>query len=160
MNARLKLGLFGLAIAAVSATVGYIGGFQQAWRLSLMAEAAPRGAVAAAQLKTMESGRTDFVRLQLESNIDTALIGWWELERSPAFPALNVLTLSSVHPDYERLVRRVARYRAANPSPILASEAESAAEAAIAAAKLRGELSEDMHSQRQVVDSMVARFGR
>ena len=107
-----------LAAAAVAACGGYWVGFRHAWDMGLRADAAPRGAIAVSQLRFLEQGRLNDVRVGLEHDIDMGLIHWHELLASPASPLLNVLSGEDVMPEYERYVRRLAMYRKGHRSSL------------------------------------------
>jgi hypothetical protein len=101
--------------------VGFIGGtaygFWSGLSASLLLESTPKGVLAAANLKALESGKTEPLKLYLESDVDQALSyyslqkeAWWY----PVFKSGALL----VNPDeYERYIRSVANYRKQHPSP-------------------------------------------
>ncbi len=83
-----------------------------------MVETAPRGAIALAQKRLLEVGRTDDLGFAFEADIDTALGWWFEVERSPLLPAINALSGTDVVPHHHDYIRRLATYRRANASPL------------------------------------------
>lgn len=107
-----------IAIAIVSAAAGYCLGFRQAFNLGVMADAPVRGSIAVAQLSSLGEGQLNDVRTQLESEVDSGLVWWAQLEEFPLHRSLNALSGQSVVPDNLRYVRRVASYRKAHASPL------------------------------------------
>jgi len=107
-----------VTVALIAVASGYWLGFSQAFSLGLMAQAPVRGSIAAGQLNSLDRGRLDDVRTQLESEVDLGLIWWAQLEEFPLYRALNVLSRQSVVPDNLRYMRRVAAYRKAHASPL------------------------------------------
>jgi hypothetical protein len=115
MKRHLVFGTVALLLASAAAVGGYWLGFRHGARLGLMANAVTSGAVAVGNLRLLEKGHPESVHFYLESEVDTGLMWWPELERTPL---LNVLLGSDVIPGYERYVRMLATYRKAHPSPL------------------------------------------
>jgi hypothetical protein len=106
-----------LVVAVVSAAAGYCFGFRQAWNLGVMADAPVRGSIAIAQLNFLENGQDGNLCTQFESEVDSGLLWWAQLEQFPLHNALNTLSGQSVISEYQRYVRRVAAYRKSHASP-------------------------------------------
>ena len=103
--------LLAVVLVAVAACAGYWAGFRTAWTMGMSADAAPRGTIAVYQLRLLERGRLNDVKLGLEHDVDMGLINWHGLLASPVSPVINVLSGYDVMPEYERYVRRLATYR-------------------------------------------------
>jgi hypothetical protein len=107
--------LFAVAIAAAG---GYWLGFYHAWGVSLMADAPVRGSLSLGLIRALENGRIADVKIAFESDIDSGLMWWAQLEEHPLYGALNVLSGHEVVPGNEKYVRRIAAYRQQHLSPI------------------------------------------
>jgi len=107
-----------MAAVAVAACSGYWLGFHHAWAMGLQADAPVRGSLALGQLKALENGRTSDLRLSYESDIDSGLLWWDQLEAYPLFGWINFLSGYDVMPGHTRFVRRIATYRKNNPSTL------------------------------------------
>src|ERR1700728_4745655 len=118
MKRCLLCGILAFLLAAGSAASGYWVGFRQGWGLGQMAIAVPRGAAAITQVHFLEKGSTEPIRFQLESDIDSGLVWWHQIDQFPLRPALNVLSGNDVLPAAEVYVRRLAAYRKVHPSPL------------------------------------------
>src|ERR1700752_1040984 len=118
MKRYLIFGTAALLLASAAAAGGYWLGFRHGSRLGLMADAAPRGAVAIGNLRLLEKGQTDSVRFYLESEVDSGLMWWHELDRFPLRGALNTLTGGDVIQGDEQCVPSLASYRREHPSPL------------------------------------------
>jgi hypothetical protein len=105
-----------LAGCAVSAAAGFWYGFREAWYLGAAAGFLPRGVIATQQLKALEAGRTDFISVGLESDVDNGLIWGYELFHHPLRRGLNLLSGTDVYPEYEKYTVRLADYRREHPS--------------------------------------------
>ena len=114
---RMKHIILLMAVALVSAAAGYGLGFRQAWGRSLMADATVRSNIAIGNLRAIEVGRLDDVKISLEAEVDSGLMWWAQLEQFP-WSALNLLSGQSVHPDFLRYVERAATYRKTHASPL------------------------------------------
>ena len=115
-RATVVVALFSVAMAG--ATGGYWLGFRHAWQRALMAEAPVRGAIAIHQLRALDQGQSDNLRISFESDIDSGLMWWAQLEDFPLFDAINTLSGQAVTPDVEKYVRRLATYRKGHESPL------------------------------------------
>jgi hypothetical protein len=115
MKRYLIFGTVVLLLASAAAVGGYWLGFRHGARLGLMANAVTSGAVAVGNLRLFEKGQPESVRFYLESEVDTGLMWWPDLERTPL---LNVLLGSDVIPGYEKYIRMLATYRKVHPSPL------------------------------------------
>jgi hypothetical protein len=115
---RLAIVLSLTAAVGVAACSGYWLGFRHAWEMGLQADAPARGSLALGQLKMLETGRTSDLRTFFESDIDSGLLWWDQLEAYPLFGWINVLSGYDLLPDQVRFVRRIATYRKDHPSPL------------------------------------------
>jgi hypothetical protein len=118
MKRDLMFGTAVLLLTSAATVGGYWLGFRHGCRLGLMADAAPRGAVAIGNIRLLDKGQTDSVRFYLESELDSGLMWWHELDRFPLRRALNTLSGGDVIPGDEMYVRRLAIYRKEHPSPL------------------------------------------
>src|SRR5688572_16443551 len=156
---------FAIAVAVVVAlgiaVFGAYGlGFRHAWNLSLKAEAPVRATLAIGHLRLLEQGRHSDLRTFYESDIDSGLMWWAQLEDDPRYRLLNVLSGHDVVPEYERYVRRLAAYRKSNKSPLrdqalVESMLKSAREADPAFAR---DLEEGGRELEQAIDRMVKKY--
>jgi hypothetical protein len=147
----------GLALAS-----GYWIGFRHAWSLGLQADAPVRGSLAIGHLKLLDTGRLSDLQTFYESEIDSALIWWAQLEDYPMFRYLNVLSGHEVVPDHERYVKRVANYRRTNKSPLrdvalVESMLQSAREKD---AGFADELERSSRDAEAAIDRMVEKYGQ
>lgn len=110
--------LTAICVAIVFAVGGYWLGFRQAWEMGVMVDYSTRGVIAISNTRLLDSQRSSDLRAQFASDIDSGLMFWHEIDRSPLRPALNVLTGIELIPQYETYVRRLAAYRKAHPSPL------------------------------------------
>jgi hypothetical protein len=147
-------------VAVVAAAVGYWIGFRQAWEMGLMAEAAPRGVVALANIRSIDAARTDQVKFTLEGEIDVGLLWWHEISNSRLLPVLNQLSGSDVYPSSEKYVRRLAEYRKANPSPYWDLELNAQVDANLAKAdpELAKALAESDRAGREAIEAVIAEY--
>jgi hypothetical protein len=99
-----------------SATAGFWFGFREAWSLGVAADFLPRGVIAAQQLKALQVGKTDFVAIGLESDVDNGLIWGYDLFHHPLRGVLDPLSGTDVYPEYEKYAERLADYRKEHPS--------------------------------------------
>ena len=151
-----------LTLVIAAAFGGYWAGFQDAWDMGLRADAAPRGAIAVAQLQRIERNRIDDVKLGLEHDIDMGLIHWHDLSKSQVRPFINLFSGADVVPDYERYVRRLAAYRKAHPSTL--SDPAMAKSLVESSAKVSPERADDMRKGREsslrALNEMVETYGK
>lgn len=106
------------AAVALSACGGYWLGFRHAWEMGLQADAPVRGSLALGHLEMLRKGQASEMRLFFESDVDSGLLWWDQLEAYPLFGWINVLSGYDVMPQHEQWVRRIATYRKNNPSPL------------------------------------------
>ena len=149
-----------LGVAVLSAGVGYWLGFRQAWDMGLMAEAAPRGVIALANIRSIDAAQTDQVKFTLEGEIDAGLLWWHEISTSPLLPVLDQLSGSDVYPASERYIRRLAEYRKTHPSPYWDPVLNAQVDANLAAADpdLAKALAESDRAGREAIDSVIAEY--
>ena len=140
-------------IAVIAACGGYWMGFREAWSDGLRADAAPRGVIAIGQLRMIESGRMDYLRSALESDIDSGLLLWHDLASSPLRPVVNTLSGTEVFPEYEDYVRRLATYRKAHPSPL--SDPKLAESLVSNAQKLSPEVARELKQSTAAADRSI-----
>jgi hypothetical protein len=162
MKRYLIFGTSLLLFASAAAVGGYWLGFRHGSDLALMADAAPRGSLAIDELRWLENGKTASVRFYLESDVDSGLIWWHELDQFPLRRALNALSGADVIPGDEKYVRRLATYRKAHPSPAAdASFNQRMLEEARATdpsfAKV---LEEGSRKERQAIQEMLQKYGQ
>ena len=118
MKRHLIFGTVTLLLALVAGVGGYWLGFLYGSRWGLMADGLPRGVVAVGNLHLLERGHPDSVRFYLETEVDSGLMDWDQLERFPLRSAFNTLYGDNVIPGYEGYVRKLAAYRKEHPSPL------------------------------------------
>ena len=151
-----------LITASAAALAGYCLGFREAWVMGLRADAAPRGVLAISQLQSIEQGRIDDVRALLESDIDSGLVLWYDLSRSPLHPAINTLSGTEVFPEYEQYIRRLAAYRKAHRSSL--SDPAKVQSMLETAAKTNPEFARELKqgNERAVraIDTLVKKYGQ
>ena len=147
-------------VAVLSTVVGYFIGFRQAWEMGLMVEAAPRGVVALANIRSIDAAQTERVKFVLEGDIDAGLLWWHEISNSRLLPVLDQLSGSDVYPASEKYVRRLAEYRKANPSPYWDSELDAQVDANLAKAdpELAAALAESDRVGRQQIQAVIAEY--
>jgi hypothetical protein len=159
MKRNLIFSTTALLLAAAAAVGGYWLGFRHGFRLGLMADAAPRGAVAIANLRLLEKGQTDPVRFYFESEVDSGLMWWHELDQFPLRGALNTLTGDDVIPGDEKYVRSLANYRREHPSPLddpsLKREMLEQMDPSVVK-----DLEEGDRSRRQAIKEMLQKYGQ
>jgi len=107
-----------LAMTLIAGAGGYILGFRQGWRLSLLVERPVRGAQSLALMHGLENGKVDAVKTSFESDIDNGLLWWPDVERFPAYGSLSALSGEPVVADTITYVRRLASYRRQHESPL------------------------------------------
>ena len=127
-----------------------------------MADAPVRGSLAIGHLRLLEQGRVADLRTFYESDIDSGLTWWAQLEADPTYRLLNILSGHDVVPDYEQYVKRIAVYRKANKSPLrdpalVASMLKSARDRDPAFAR---ELEEGGRESERAIDRMVEKYGQ
>jgi hypothetical protein len=160
MKRYLLLGTVALLLASAAAVGGYWLGFRHGCRLGLMADAAPRGAVAIGNLRLLEKGQTDSVRFYLESEVDSGLIWWNELDRFPLRRALNTLSGGDVIPGDETYVRRLAIYRKEHPSPLDDRRLNQEMLEHVPDPAVIKDLEEGDRTRRQVIKEMLQKYGQ
>ncbi|MBS0376733.1 MAG: hypothetical protein JSR73_19320 [Proteobacteria bacterium] len=96
---------------------GYWAGLRSGVKLAEGSRSVEMGAVAVEELTLLETGHPDKARLFLEVGVDDGLIGWGDL--TSVRSRLSEAVFGSGLPpfDDERMVRLLARYRKAHPSP-------------------------------------------
>jgi hypothetical protein len=149
-----------IGVAFLSAAAGYWFGFRQAWDLSLMAEAAPRGLVALGNIQSIDAGETDTVKFSLEGEIDAGLLWWHELTSFDFASVLNHLSGSEIYPASERYIRRLAEYRKAHPSPYWNPELNAQVDTNLAKVdpQLAAELAESDRAGRAAIEAVIAEY--
>ena len=151
------MGALGLAVGG-----GYYLGFRHAWNLGLQAEAPVRASLAIGNLRLLEQGRVSDLKFFYESEIDSGLMWWAQLEDDASYRLLNVLSGHEIVPQYERYVKRAAAYRKLNKSPLrdpalVESMLKSARDADPAFAH---ELEEGGRQAENAIDRMVKKYGQ
>jgi hypothetical protein len=159
---RLAISVTALAALGLAVCGGYWLGFRQAWNLGLQVEAPVRATLAIAHLKLLEQGRLSDVKSSYESDIDSGLMWWAQVEDDPNYRLLNVLSGHDVVPQYERYVKLVATYRRAHKSPrrdraLVESMLKSAREADPAFAR---ELEQGGRDAELAIDRMVNKYAQ
>jgi hypothetical protein len=149
-----------VCVAVVSAIGGFWFGFRQAWGMGVMADAAPRGAIAIAHIRWLDNGRTGDVKMQLESDIDSGLLWWHELSHSKLSGVLNTLSGSDVYPTNEEYVRRLAVYRKAHPSPFWDPKLQAETEATMAKADpaIAADFVEAGRTSRRAIEEEISKY--
>jgi hypothetical protein len=104
--------------AAIAAVGGYWVGFRQAWQLGLKADAPVRGALALWQMRLLDANRVHDLKTQWESDVDSGLMWWADLDAFPLRSSLNLLSGDDVLPGRIQYVRRLAIYRKTHASPL------------------------------------------
>lgn len=151
------LAALGLAVAG-----GYWMGFRHAWLLGIQADAPVRASLAIGHLKMLEKGRVSDLRFFYESEIDSGLMWWAQLEDDPMYRFLTPLSGHEVVPDYEHYVKRVANYRRTNKSPLrdaalVRSTLQSVREKD---ATFADELEKGSRDAGEAIDRMVQKYGQ
>ena len=113
-------------------------------------------------LRLLEQGRLSDLRTFYESDIDSGLMWWAQLEDDPNYRLLNILSGQDIVPEHERYVKRLAAYRKANKSPLrdpalVESMLNSARKADPAFAQ---ELEQGGRDAEQAIDRMVKKYGQ
>jgi hypothetical protein len=149
-----------LVAAIISVVGGFWVGFGEGWDLGGKAIATPRGVVALGQLRLIEAGRTDDLKFQFEADVDSSLMWWHDIARSPLRPALNVLSGSEVFPEYEKYVRRLATYRKSHPSPMFdaARLAETQAELEKTDPVFAADLEQGQRESQLAIEEVVSEY--
>ena len=160
MKTWLAVGI-GVVAAAGAASAGYWAGFREAWAMGVRADAAPRGAIAIFQLRAIEAGRINDVKVGLEHDIDMGLIHWHDLSGSSVSVLINFLSGTEVIPDYEQYVRRLAIYRKKHKSALSDPEMEKALldSASKVSPETVSDLKEGGERARRALDAMVKKYG-
>jgi hypothetical protein len=114
------------------------------------------------QVKLLEQGRLSDLRMLYESDIDSGLVWWAQLEDDRTYRLLNVLSGHAVVPQYEQYVKRAATYRKSNKSPLrdptlVESMLKSAREADPAFAR---DLEDGGREVEQAIDRMVKKYAQ
>ncbi|HEY8100170.1 MAG TPA: hypothetical protein VIF82_05415 [Burkholderiaceae bacterium] len=110
--------VFAIAFSlAISTGAGFWFGVREGWSLAGMADSIPRGALSAALLESLESGKTDFVISTLESDVDNGLLWSHELGKSRTAGYLDSVWGLYSFPQHDEDVIRLAKYRKAHVSP-------------------------------------------
>ena len=107
-----------LVVALVSAGAGFWFGFRQAWTLGAMVEAAPRGVVGLQLIRSIDAGRAHEATYYFQSQVDSGLMFWQDVQDSALYPFLNQLSGVDVTPGTEKYVRQLAIFRQNHPSPL------------------------------------------
>jgi hypothetical protein len=146
----------------MAAAGGYWLGFRHAWNLGLQAQAPVRGSLSIAHLRLLDQGRHSDLKTFYESDIDSGLMWWAQLEDDPNYRLLNVLSGHNIVPEYERYVKRLAIYRKTNKSPLrdpalVESMISSARKADPAFAQ---DLEQGGRVGDQAIDRMVKKYGQ
>ena len=115
---RIAVGLALLALAFLAGIGGYVVGFRQGWRLSILVERPVRGAQSLALMHGLDNGKIDAVKTSFESDIDNGLLWWPDVESFPAYPILGEISGDPYIPDTVAYVRRLASYRRQHESPL------------------------------------------
>jgi hypothetical protein len=98
-----------------SGAVGYWFGFRDAYPLGVMADAAPRGAIALHHLKALSLGRLDRLAMAFEFDVDNGLIWSHYLEEAPLHEHWATLWgIPNAGPN--EYLTRLADYRKTHPS--------------------------------------------
>lgn len=110
--------IISILLIFIGFSAGTVFGFLNGLGASALLESTPKGTIAVANLKAMESGKYESTKYFLETDVDQALAlyplqkeAWWH-------PAFNRGFLLVNPEDYERYIRKVATYRKAHPHPI------------------------------------------
>jgi hypothetical protein len=149
-----------LVLAAASVLGGYVLGFRQAWDLGLMANAPVRGAIAVAQLRSLENENIANVRAGLDTDIDSGLIWWAEIERFPLYGMLDALSGHSVVSENLGYVRRVATHRKTHASPLKNPKISAAVSEAVREEdpEMADQLIEGGKQAEAAIDLMVRKY--
>ena len=117
VRARFVLLCCGIALAIATAAFWF--GIQEGMRLGVMLDSVPRGSIAVGQLRALDEGKPGNLRINLEGNVDMALIWAHEVQDHPLRPLFEPVWGYPLHYHRESL-QRLANYRKAVPSPLRA----------------------------------------
>jgi hypothetical protein len=118
MHKTAKTLAISILLLVVGFAAGTVYGFWNGLGAGLLLDSTPKGALAAANLKSMDGGNYKPIRLLLENDVNQALASYSLQEQSwwyQAFKSGYLLIDPEVHRDY---VRRAANYRKSHPFPI------------------------------------------
>jgi hypothetical protein len=119
-----------------------------------------RGAIAVAQMRSLDNEHIENIRAVLDGDIDNGLIWWAELERSPLYGALDTLRGHSVVSDNLPSVRRVASYRKTHASPLMNPKISATADESVRKEdpEMADELIEGGKQAQAAIDLMVQKY--
>ncbi len=83
-----------------------------------MVESAPRGVVGLQLMRSIDAGRAHEATYYFESQVDSGLMFWHDVQNSALYPFLNQLSGTDVTPGAEKYVRQLAAFRKDHPSPL------------------------------------------
>jgi hypothetical protein len=110
-------------VGIVALLVGYVMGFRTAWPMGVQAEFAARGVLATQMLQALRNGKTEFIIMVLEGDVDSALLIGGDFAESSARPLLPAMGVAGPA-DYDEFMSRTANYRKANPREIPTGDAD------------------------------------
>jgi hypothetical protein len=117
--ARAKLITLCCGIALVFGIAGFWFGVREGMRLGVLLDSVPRGSIAVYHLRALDSGKTGNMRVNLEGQVDAALISAHQVQGYPLHALIEPIWGYPLHYHADSL-QRLANYRKATPSPLRA----------------------------------------
>jgi hypothetical protein len=114
---RAKVITLSCGIALAIAAVAFWFGMREGIRIGVMLDSVPRGSIAVAQLRALDAGKTGNLRINLEGNVDMALVWAYELQEHPLYPLFEPVWGYPLRYHAQSL-QRLANYRKTTPSPL------------------------------------------
>ena len=101
---------------AVGFGVGSAFGFRSGLEAFAIIDAAPRGAIAVGNLKTLSAGKSEGLKIHLESEVDKSLANFSLLSETWWYPLYQSGFILADPDSMEKYVRIAANYRETHPS--------------------------------------------
>jgi hypothetical protein len=96
--------------------LAYLFGYRQGMQAGARTEVVARGVLATGLVRMLDNNRADYVRLQLDADIDNGIMQWGVLQQSPVFQLVDYVDLSTLKYPLDDYIARLATHRRDNVS--------------------------------------------
>jgi hypothetical protein len=112
-----RYGAVWFAVAALGIGVmGYVVGYRKGMQAGVRMEVVARGVLATQMTRMLDNNRVDYVRLQLDADIDNGIVQWGVLQQSPVFQFVDYVDRSGLKYPLDDYITRLATHRRDNAS--------------------------------------------
>ena len=143
---------------AVGFVVGSVFGFLSGLEAFAIIDAAPRAAIAVGNLKTLATGKSEGLQIQLESEVDQSLANYSLLSETWWYPLYQSGFILADPDSMEKYVRIAATYRKTHPSLPYKEMVDKASEGKEQYESEYKELALGIREHLRRVDEMVEKY--